>query len=65
MAREKADYRGNLELILQSFPNEHWLNMKQIFIFLGITRNTFNKRYPTIRAKGGCTPAELARILSD
>ena len=64
MAREKIDYRNNLELILKAFPDTNWLNMKQVIEFLGISRNTFNKRYPGIRAKHGCTPAELARILS-
>lgn len=65
MAREKIDYRNNLELILKAFPNSNWLNMNDVMNFLGISRNTFNRRYPTIRAKRGCTVVELARILSD
>ncbi len=65
MAREKVDYRENLELILRAFPDKHWLNTKEVFTFLGISRNTLNKRYPTIHVKRGCTPVELARLLSD
>lgn len=62
MAREKADYRDNLESILEFTDRKHMLTGLQVAEYTGLCFNTVKKLFPF---KGKYISAEtLAREMS-
>ena len=68
MAREKQDYRANLEEIRTAFPNKAVLNMKEVTGFLRRDRRTLlkDRTFPAqlIGGKYAVTITGLARYMS-
>ena len=68
MAREKPDYRANLELIKEHYPGKAVLNMKEACKFLRRDRRTLlgDKAFPAVMVGGqySISIAALARYLS-
>ena len=59
MPREKAEYRDNLEALLERFPTKMLLTAKEVAGYCGIDPRTAQKRYSTGRE--GITIPTLAR----
>lgn len=62
--REKMYYRDNLELIMQAFPNEKVLKLKQAADYLGIDVRTFKKKFKFNEKIKMISICDLARQIS-
>lgn len=45
MPREHIDYRNNLELLLEAFPDKRVLMIKDVMAYTGRSRNFVKSRY--------------------
>lgn len=61
--REKDGFREQLGSIIEQFPDREWLTLKDCMGYLGMSRNTFVKRFPDIAKNGGATRTKLALAL--
>ena len=68
MAREKQDYRANLEIIREAFPDKATLSMKEVTSFLRRDRRTLlkDRTFPAqmVGGKYAITITGLARYMS-
>ena len=62
MPREKEDYRNNLELLLEAFPDRKLLSISDVAKWAGRDRRVIKKLY--FKDKPFVTVAELASRLS-
>lgn len=64
MAREKIDFRDNLERLDKAYPNSEYLTVRQVCLYTGFTSpNTVKKYYPFQRG-GYISKVALARAMS-
>ena len=63
MPREKEDFRVNLELLLEHFPNKKILTIREVSEYLGKSPNAVRRRFDYEKGKG-ITIVSLARQLS-
>lgn len=64
MAREKATYRDNLELLKEFFPGKMVISIDEAARFIGCCRNTVVNNYGRIFKNGRTTIANFAREIS-
>ena len=62
MAREKEDYRNNLERLCDAFPDKELLTKKDVIQFTGLNYRAVCRLYPFY--KNYISKATLARHLS-
>ena len=62
MAREKEDYRANIEQLNRLFPEREMLTIKETMQILGYTSPTTVKKYLTF-VHGKISKAALARYM--
>ena len=60
---ERADYRANLEMVLQYFGNRRLLKAQEVGTFLGVDYRTAKRHLP-FSEDGYISAATLARQLS-
>lgn len=64
MAREVTGAREQLAVLNERFPDKEMLTKKDIYIFLGISRNTLKKHYPELWDRPFTNKSDLAKILA-
>lgn len=64
MAREVTGMRDVLSVLNEHFPDKELLTKKDIYSFLGISRNTLIKYYPELWKLPFVTKTDLAKILA-
>lgn len=64
MAREVTGAREQLAVLNEKFPDKEMLTKKDIYGFLGISRNTLRKHFPELWEKPFTNKADLAKILA-
>lgn len=64
MAREVTGAREQLAVLNERFPDKEMLTKKDIYIFLGISRNTLRKHYPELWDRPFTNKSDLAKILA-
>lgn len=63
MAREKEDYRTNIEQLNRLFPDREMLTMEEIMQVTGFCRNTVKKYMGQSLVFGRISKAALARYM--
>lgn len=64
MAREVTGAREMLVVLNEQFPEKVLLTKKDIYSFLGVSRNTLRKHYPELWEKPYTNKTDLAKILA-
>ena len=64
MAREITGARDCLMVLNEHFPNKELLTKRDIYTFLGISRNTLFKYYPELWNSQYVLKTELAKLLA-
>lgn len=62
MPRERPDYRDLLERLDVAFPGKEMLTKREVAEWLGVGRNTVNRRYGWPRGK--VTKTQVARSVA-
>lgn len=62
--RELTNYREQLSKLDDAFPEKTLLTKTDIYIYLGISRNTLKKRFPQLWKSPYTSKVELARMLA-
>lgn len=63
MAREKEDYRANLERLNELFPDHEMLSVRETARVMGFTEKTVKKYVPFNGPARKVSKAALARIM--
>lgn len=64
MAREVTGAREQLAVLNEHFPDKEMLTKKDIYLFLGISRNTLRKHFPELWDRPFTNKTDLAKILA-
>lgn len=64
MAREVTGAREVLATLNEHFPDKELLTKKDIFSFLGISRNTLKKHYPELWKQPFTNKTDLAKLIA-